>query len=178
MRRGRRSAPYSVRMHMESTSRASVLGRIEWAMKIIAAVCLVAMAMVTGVDVVGRGGLNTPLFGTEEIVTVLAVLVAGFALPYAHSQGSHIGVEVLYSKLGGTGRMVLDVFSHTVSGALFGVVAWRMWLYGASLQEYGEVSMNLALPLCYVVYALAFCFLVFSLCLLASALNAVARRNR
>ncbi len=146
-------------------------------MKVIAAVCLVGMAVVTGVDVVGRGAMNTPLFGTEEIVTILAVLVAGFSLPYAHSQGSHIGVEVFYSKLGNRGRRVLDVFSHTVSGALFGVVAWRMWLYGRNLEEYGEVSMNLAFPVCYVVYALGFCFLVFSLCLLRGALKAASRKR-
>jgi len=156
-------------------SRPGILDRIETVMKIIAATCLVGMAVITGVDVVGRGVMNTPLFGTEEIVTILAVLVAGFSLPYTHSQGSHIGVEALYSRLGNAGRRVLDIFTHTVGGALFGLVAWRMWLYGDSLRESGEVSMNLELPTYYVVYALGFCFLVFSLCLLRGALKSVVK---
>lgn len=162
---------------MDSSNQSGILGRIESVMKVIAAICLVSMALITGVDVLGRGVFNTPLFGTEEIVTILAVLVVGFSLPYAHSQGSHIGVEVFYSKLGTTSRRVLTFCTNLASGTLFGVVAWRMWLYGQSLERSGEVSMNLELPTYHVVYVLAFCFLVFSLCLLRGALNTVSHRK-
>ncbi len=152
-----------------------LLGRLETVMKVVAAACLMGMALITGADVAGRAFFNTPLFGTEEIVTILAVFVAGLALPYTHSQGSHIGVEILYARMGHRLRAVLDVLTHSVSGGLFLLVAWRMALYGNSLRRSGEVSMNLELPTYMVVYALGFCFFVFALCLLAGAAKPLVR---
>lgn len=155
-----------------------LLGRMESVMKVVAAACLMAMALITGVDVAGRALFNTPLFGTEEIVTILAVFVAGLALPYTHSQGSHIGVEILYARMGSRMRAVFDVLTNSLAGGLFLLVAWRMVLYGNSLRRSGEVSMNLELPTYMVVYALGFCFLVFALCLLAGAAKPLTRGGR
>lgn len=162
---------------MESTNRSGFLDRIESGMKAVAALGLVGMAFITGADVLGRGALNTPILGTEEIVTILAVIVAGFSLPYAHSQGSHIGVEMLYNKLGRRLRICIKFVTDLFGSVLFGVVAWQMALYAITLQESGEVSMNLELPTYYVVFALAFCFAVFALCLLRDALKVISKRS-
>jgi len=131
-------------------------------MQRVAAACLMAMAVLTGVDVVGRAGFNTPLFGTEEMVALLGVMVIGLALPYTHSQGSHIGVEIVVSRLPRRIRRRLSLVTGTLSTVLFAVVAWRMAVYGWTRQQSGVVSMNLELPEHLVVYALAGCFLVFA----------------
>ena len=158
-----------------SPNQPGVLARLETAMKVAAAFCLMAMAVVTGVDVVGRGALNTPLYGSEEIVSILAVLALGFALPYAHSQGSHIGVEVVYQRLPRRARQVLRLVTDTAAAVLFAVVAWRMVLYGMSMRESGTVSMNLGLPVYWVVWALGLCFAVFALRLLGSGLHSLSK---
>ncbi len=150
-----------------------LMERLEWGMKVVAAACLLGMALVTGADVVGRAALNLPLFGSEEIVSVLAVLVVGFSLPYAHSQGSHIGVEVVYQRLGWKSRRLVKLITALASSGLFAVVAWQMFRLGTSMRASGLVSMNLALPFYWVVYALAFGFSVFSLWLLRDALHAL-----
>ncbi|MFW5721994.1 MAG: TRAP transporter small permease [Desulfohalobiaceae bacterium] len=148
-----------------------LMGRLEWGMKVVAAACLMGMALVTGADVVGRAALDIPLFGSEEIVSILAVLVVGFSLPYAHSQGSHIGVEVVFQRLGRRSRRVVRLITGLASSGLFAVVAWQMVRLGTSMRASGLVSMNLALPSYWVVYALAFGFSVFSLWLLFDALH-------
>ena len=140
-----------------------ILDVLERTMRRVAAACLLAMAVLTGVDVVGRAAFNAPLFGTEEMVAMLAVLVVGLSLPYTHSQNSHIGVEIVVSRLPRRIRRRLAMLTEGVSSLLFMTVAWRMALYGWTRQESGVVSMNLELPEHLVVYALAGCFLIFAL---------------
>lgn len=129
-----------------------------------AAACLMGMALVTVVDVVGRA-FDHPLFGSEEIVTILAVLAVGLSLPYAHQQRSHIGVELFFRHLPRRGRRVLGTATLHLSFVLFVLVSWRMWLYGDTMRESGVLSMNLELPEYLVVYALGVGFVVFALAL-------------
>ncbi|MFW5837279.1 MAG: TRAP transporter small permease [Desulfovibrionaceae bacterium] len=147
-------------------------------MKVLAAVCLFGMAVVTGIDVMGRGAMNAPLFGSEEMVSILAVLAVGFSLPYAHSQGSHIGVEVLYQRLPRRARQWLMLATDLAAAGLFGVVAWQMIDYGFSMRASGMVSMNLALPVYWVVWALGFCLAVFALGLAKSGLQSLSKDFR
>ncbi|WP_316896868.1 TRAP transporter small permease [Pseudodesulfovibrio indicus] len=150
---------------MEETKR--LLPLTEKIMRIIAAACLVGMAAMTGADVVMRGVFNTPIFGCEEIVSILGVVAVGFALPYAHYQKSHIGVEILVRRLPKRVRDVFGLVTNLATLFLAAIITWRMYDYAATLSESGEVSMNLELPEYMVVYVLAFGFLVYSACLLS-----------
>jgi len=165
--------------HTPDSSRpvTRLFSRMEGGMKAVAAACLLGMAVVTGMDVVGRAAMDMPLYGSEEIASILAVLVVGLSLPYAHSQGSQIGVEVVYQRLGRRARRILSFSTHLVSAVLFGVVAWQMWTYGLDRQQVGQVSLNLALPTYYVLYVLAGCFAVFTLFLFRDALRALGRNR-
>lgn len=151
--------------YMETTT-TGVLDKIERIMRAIAAASLAGMALVTGADVFLRGVFNTPIFGSEEIVSILGIVVVGFALPYAHYQRSHIGVEILVRRLSKRTRRALKAVTDTATLALIGIVSWRMFLYAASQAESGEVSMNLALPEYLVIYVLAFGFTMYTVCLL------------
>ncbi|MBG0789514.1 MAG: TRAP transporter small permease [Desulfovibrionaceae bacterium] len=144
-----------------------LLGLTERTMRFIAAVCLAGMAAMTGMDVFLRGAFNTPIFGCEEIVTILGVVAVGFALPYAHRQKSHIGVEILVRRLPARIRRRLKLVTDSATLVLLAIVTWRMYAYAGTLAESGEVSMNLELPEYMVVYVLSFGFLVYAVCLLA-----------
>ncbi|BBD10051.1 TRAP transporter small permease [Desulfovibrio ferrophilus] len=141
----------------------ALLAKLEAVMKILAACCLMGMAFLTGADVLGRGGFNTPIFGSEEIVTILATLAVGLSLPYAHSQRVHIGVEIVVRRFSRRTRDIIKLITDLAALALFALVCWRMALYAGTLNRAGTVSMNLELPEYYVVYALGFGFLVFAL---------------
>ena len=140
-------------------------------MKIMAAASLMGMALLTGADILGRGVWNAPIYGSEELVSILAVLVVGFSLPYAHCQGSHIGVEVVVRRFQRLTRKIIKLLTDLISLGLFGVVAWRLFLYGKTLEKAGEVSLNLELPTYYVIFALGAGFVAFSLFLLRDVIH-------
>jgi len=140
-------------------------------MRVVAAACLVGMAAMTGADVFLRGAFNTPIFGCEEIVAILGVVAVGFALPYAHYQKSHIGVEILVRRLPKRVRDTVGLITNLATLILVSVITWRMFLYAGTLATSGEVSMNLELPEYYVVYVLSFGFFVYALCLLADVVK-------
>lgn len=140
------------------------LGRINSAMRSAACACVLGMALVTVTDVLGRLG-KSPVFGSEEIVTFLAVLALGLSLPYGHEHRSHIGVEVFVQLLSTRTRRWLKVFREILSIAFFAVTAWMMASYARDKQLSGEVSMNLGLPEYLLIYAVAGCFAVATLCM-------------
>jgi len=143
-----------------------LLQRTEKGMRIIAAICLCGMALMTGADVFFRGAFNTPIFGCEEIVSILGVIAVGFALPYTHFQKSHIGVEILVRRFSKPVREKVKLITNAATLSLVGIITWRMFLYARTLDKSGEVSMNLELPEYYVVYVLSAGFFVYSICLI------------
>ncbi|WFS61909.1 TRAP transporter small permease [Pseudodesulfovibrio thermohalotolerans] len=160
---------------MEENKR--LLPLTEKIMRVIAAACLVGMAAMTGMDVFLRGAFNTPIFGCEEIVAILGVIAVGFALPYAHYQKSHIGVEILVRRLPKRARDIFELLTNLATLFLMAIVTWRMFLYAGTLAKSGEVSMNLELPEYYVVYVLSFGFFVYALCLLADIVKFFRKRE-
>lgn len=161
---------------MEETKR-TVLDKVETVMRNIAAACLMGMALMTGADVFMRGVFNTPIFGCEEIVGILGIVVVGFALPYTHYQKSHIGVEILVRRLSKRTRDAIGLLTNSATLFLVATITWRMFLYGQTQSETGVVSMNLELPEYMVIYVLAFGFLVYTACLIVDIIKFFKKRE-
>jgi len=140
-------------------------------MKGIASVSLMGMALMTCADIILRATINKPIFGSEEIVSIFAVLAIGFALPYAHKKDSHVGVEIVVRLLSKKRQERIRLFTNALSLVLFLILSWQMFIYGRVMQGSGEVSMNLGLPMYCFVYALSFCTLVVCLYLLQEILS-------
>ena len=147
-------------------------------LKIIGAVCLVGMTLLTCADVVGRM-LRHPIFGSVELVTFMATLSVAMALPYTHLVDGHIGVEILVRMFSKTTQALIDLCTGIISLILFGIVTWQMSRYAFTIQESGEVSISLKFPEFIIIYAVAFCMLIFTLIILRDILeNARKLRNR
>ena len=139
-------------------------------MKGVASTCLMGMCLMTCADVILRSTINQPIFGSEEIVSIFAVLAIGFALPYSHAKGSHVGVEIVVRLLSKRTQEFIKLITNIVALFLFLILTWQMFIYAQVMSHSGEVSMNLELPMYYFVYALSFCLLVVSLYILQEIL--------
>jgi len=139
-------------------------------MKGVASTCLMGMCLMTCADVILRSTINQPIFGSEEIVSIFAVLAIGFALPYSHAKDSHVGVEIVVRLLSKRTQDIIKLITNIVALFLFLILTWQMFIYARVMSHSGELSMNLELPMYYFVYALSFCLLVVSLYILQEIL--------
>jgi len=151
-----------------------IIGWLLDKMKIIGAACLVGMTLLTCVDVVGRA-FGHPVFGSVELVGFMATLAVVMALPYTHQVQGHIGVELVVRLLSEKTQTYIDICTGLLSLTLFAVVTWRMVVYAFTMQESGEVSMNLELPEHLIIYVTAFCLLVFTLNILQDTLKNIRK---
>ncbi|RLB12448.1 MAG: TRAP transporter small permease [Deltaproteobacteria bacterium] len=141
------------------------LTSIEWVMgklRIIGAICLVGMMSLTCADVFARY-FHHPIFGSVELVSIMATLAVPMALPHTHKIGGHVGVEIVVRLLSEKTQTIIKTCTDILSLGLFALVTWRMMAYARDLQLTGEVSMNLEIPFYYVIYTTGFCLLVFTL---------------
>jgi len=114
------------------------------------------------VDVIGRY-FKYPIFGSVELVGFLATIVVATALPYTYKADGHVGVEILVRLLSKKTQLIVDLFTRVLTLVLFSFITWQMFLYAHDIQESGEVSMNIELPIYMIIYLLAFGLLVFSI---------------
>lgn len=142
-----------------------LIGWIVDKLKIIGAACLVGMTFLTCADVVGRF-FRHPVFGSVELVGFMATLAVAMALPYTQQIKGHIAVEILVRVFPKRTQRIIDICTSLLSLGLFILVSWRMTVYATDMQSSGEVSMNLQFPTYYIIYSVAFCFVIFTLILL------------
>ncbi|MBT6341449.1 MAG: TRAP transporter small permease [Desulfobacula sp.] len=141
------------------------LDKFSGILKIIGAVAITCMMLLTVVDVIGRF-FKYPIFGSVELVGFLATVIVAAALPYTYKVEGHVGVEILVRLLSKKTQLIIDIFTRTLSFVLFCLVTWQMFLYAKDIHDTGEVSMNLEFPIYYIIYLLAFGLLVFSVTIL------------
>ena len=132
--------------------------------------CLLGMALITCTDVILRSTINQPIFGSEEIVSIFAIMTIGFALPFAHRKNAHVGVEFFYRLLTTKNRRRIKLCTDIASFFIFLVLGWQMFAYGHDTQSTGALSMNLELPMYWFVYVLAFCLFMVAFCMLQDIL--------
>jgi len=154
------------------------LNKADRLMKAVASFCLMGMAVVTCTDVILRSTINKPIFGSEEIVSIFAIMAIGFALPFAHRKNAHVGVEVLFRLLSARNQRRVKAATTIVSFFLFLIIAWQMFVYAQVTRQSGALSMNLELPMYYFVYALSFCMLVVALFMLRDIFSHFSRGRK
>ena len=140
-------------------------------MTAVAAAGIVAMMAVTVVDVIARSALNRPLPGAYDLVRLIGGLALFCSLPYTTAVKGHVAVEFLFHKLGGRGRILVDVFNRLLGIALFSCLTAYLTFRGLALRASGEVTPTLQLPMYPVVFAGAFACAVVAAVILHNLLH-------
>lgn len=123
---------------------------------------LMGMMALTCADVIGRM-FGYPILGAVELVMAMTTLAIGMGLPFTHKSRGHVGVEILIRLFSARTQTIIELCTSTLSFLLFAIVTWRMFVYARTLQNTGEETVNLALPLFIFIYALSFCLIIFTL---------------
>jgi TRAP-type C4-dicarboxylate transport system permease small subunit len=130
----------------------------------IVAVLLMAMMLITVVDVMGRYGLRQPVPGAYELIELMLAIVIFTALPLVCLRDENIAVTVLTERFPARTRQLHAGVVSLLSAGVLVAVAWRLYAHAAQLASYGDVTVFLRLPRGPIGYTMA----------ILSALGAIA----
>ncbi len=150
---------------------------LDWIVKLlrlIGAIALTGMMMLTSVDVLMRG-FGHPIFGAVDMVGLLAVVVLACAMPYTHEAGGHVGVDLLVQKLSPRGQSIVDCITSLISFFLFALVTWQMWHYAGELSTKGEVTMTVQIAKHPFIYLVSICFGVLCLTIVTDIVRLIGK---
>lgn len=160
------------------TLRRSVIHATGMLIRLITALALVAMTLITVTDVVGRYLFNAPLRGADEL-TVITLGIAVFSgLPLAIAQRGMISVEILSAIIPGGLQLAFRAVSDLVSGAFLAVCAWQIALKAEKIASYGDTTLFLRIPLAPLICVIAVAVFVSALVFIGLALTAILDRPK
>jgi TRAP-type C4-dicarboxylate transport system permease small subunit len=152
-----------------------VVPRLMAALEALMAIVLIAMMLLTVVDVVGRYAFNHPIPGSSEVIEyLLATLVFG-TLPIASGREEHIVVDILDFLFKGRAKQVQQVLVHLAGAVCLAFIGWRLVRQALQFHGFGDVSQFLKLPyepLAWFMAALSFLSAGIVLSLFFAALRA------
>ena len=120
-----------------------IIASIVRGMRLVAALAIFFLALITIIDVVGR---NTGLFAVRGILelTFLAMIIAGsWALPHCFLRGEHIVVEIATQKAPKAVNRALDGLWLLLGGLFLGWLAYLTWDESFVTHATGQRSQSL-----------------------------------
>ena len=113
----------------------------------VAALALLAIMLLTLVDVSGRKLLAASVPGSLELTELLMVVVIFAGLPLVALAGEHVIFDSLDRFLPPALRRVQQAAIELLCGAALAGLAWLMWVKAGQMTEYGDTTAQLKLPL-------------------------------
>jgi TRAP-type C4-dicarboxylate transport system permease small subunit len=124
----------------------------------VAVGALLAMFGVITIDILSSKILNRPITATVDIASLLAAILAAFAVSETILAGRHIEVEFIVTSLPPRVRRGFNVFASTLSLLFFLLLVWRCFVYASDLRVSGEASLTQHIPLAPIVYGIGIAF--------------------
>lgn len=95
----------------------------------IGGLILVLIMILITIDIILRAAFSTAIVGTNEISTLLITYVIYFGFAYALTQGSHVMVSLVTSRLPKKVQKGLLSFAYFIGSAFFVIATWQTWVY-------------------------------------------------
>jgi TRAP-type C4-dicarboxylate transport system permease small subunit len=139
-------------------------------MPVMVACALAALMMVTTfVDVMLRYFFGRPIGGAFEVTELSMGLLVFFALPSVMLRRENIVVTLVIERLSARAQAWFAAIGDLLCAVVFLFIAWRMWLHGARLLRFKEVTMELAVPKGAVAQTMAGLLVLAAICALIAA---------
>ncbi|NNE85300.1 MAG: TRAP transporter small permease [Alphaproteobacteria bacterium] len=137
---------------------SAIAGRLVWPIRIltfVTAAFMLAIAVVTFVDVTGRYVFNSPIRGGVEVIEFLLGLLIFSALPLVTVKRAHIRVELFDGFMSARFKNIREVVVLLANAGMILFITERMWTTAVEMAEDGELSLHLQLPTAPFVFALS-----------------------
>ena len=114
---------------------------------VIAGISLLALMVITCIDVVGRYLLNNPLTGSTELIEMILALVIFAALPVVTWRNDNVVVDILDRHFSAKAQLIRGVLIHLLFAVSLYFVGNRLLELGNRSFEYGDISEFLHIPI-------------------------------
>jgi len=135
---------------------AGFLRRVEVLLGLIAALILLALMLVTCVDVVGRYAFDRPIPGGFEITELAMGALIFTSLPLVTLRRQQVTVDLFDSLVPSRYRRLQRSFLDLIAAACMGGIAWRIWIKAVEIGAAGETTASLMIPIYPLVYYMFF----------------------
>lgn len=108
---------------------------------------MVALALLTLVDVLGRYVFNVSVIGAVELTEMLMVGVIFSGVVLATQAREHVVVDLLPLPFGAGGQRVMRAISHGLAAGISALLGAVTWSQALSALDYGDQTTMLHLPL-------------------------------
>ncbi|MCW5730935.1 MAG: TRAP transporter small permease [Alphaproteobacteria bacterium] len=122
------------------------LYRLTRLMAMFGALFLMGGMLVTCADIFIRN-FGNGIFGTTEMVQLSVVTLAFLAIPYTFLAEGHIAVEIFTDRWGARAQALARAFGAALGIFFMTALFWFGLIKALQKIEYGDVSMNLGIPL-------------------------------
>ena len=123
-----------------TASRADGKRRADALLGVAASVVLLAMMLLTVIDVVGRYRLKMPVRGAFEVTELMLVVLIFAGLPLVSFSDEHAVMDFVDRLLGPRGQRALQRVVHVVSAAFMFLLTWLMWLKADKIWAYRDAT--------------------------------------
>ena len=144
---------------------------------VILGVLLVALTVVTIIDVVGRYFFAQPLAGGKELTELLVMGVVFAGLPAITLDDGHVTADLFTQSFSPRAKDIQLFFARLLSAVALLIGGWQLWAHGARIASYGQTTLYLKFPLGPVAYAASIICIVSGLTVLLMALSRVSRAD-
>ena len=120
---------------------------------------------------------NYALPGSVELVSFMQLIAGSFAIAHTQILGGHIRMDFVVRRLPERIRAGVSGLTSFMGALFFILLAWQSYNFGHTLQITAEVSTSLRIPLCFLVYAIAFSCIPVALVFLGEFLRIVKGRK-
>ena len=107
---------------------------------VAASAILLAMMLLTVVDVVARYRLKMPVRGAFEVTELMLVVLIFAGLPLVSFSDEHAVMDFVDRLLGPRGQRALQRAVHVVSAAFMFLLTWLMWRKADRIWAYGDAT--------------------------------------
>ena len=129
--------------------------RADAVLGVAASAILMAMMLLTFVDVVARYVFNRPLRGAFEVTELLLAVLIFAGLPLVSHADEHVTMDFIDRLLAGRGRELWQRGVQLVSAAIMFLLTWLMWIKAGRISAYGDATDVLRIAYGPFVYFMA-----------------------
>jgi TRAP-type C4-dicarboxylate transport system permease small subunit len=140
-------------------------------LNVIAGCGMLYVFFISLADIIMNKVFKDPVNWAFDSIGLVAVIAIVCAIPQVQVNRGHIEIEFVEKRFGQSLRKINALFINILGIALWGVVAWRSFLYGQDIIRAGEVSMSVGMPIYPFIWIQGLCAVAVGLVLLLQAIK-------